>query len=292
MNDISFQQILYFRAAMRSTSFSAAAKLAYTTQSTISKEISALERVVGEPLFLRSKRGSFPTERAVALDIELTDIYDTVEHLLNDAVALRKEELRVGFCQSIDFLSAIPDFFDVLKEFEEELNLKLVCRENSEVLSAVLDGSLDLGFILSDSDPVNPNIKLHIAVSSAPRVYFSRNCPLAKEEGTIPMEAFSHYPLITTKYLIEQNGYRMINLLPFTPAWIKIVESYDDVLLHLATGRYITLLRPYVNLANNKNIAGCDLPENYALKQGVSMIWRKDSKNPHLRALLNRLRLL
>lgn len=277
---------------MRSTSFSAAAKLAYTTQSTISKEISALERVVGEPLFSRSKRGSFPTERAVALDIELTDIYDTVDHLLNNSSTLLKDELRIGFCQSIDFLSAIPDFFAVLKDFEDRLNLKLVCRENSEVVNAVLDGSLDLGFILSDTKPVNPNIKLHIAASSAPRVYFSRYCPLAQTEGPIPMDAFSRYPLITTKYLIEQNGYRMINLLPFTPAWIKIVESYDDVLLHLATGRYITLLRPYVNLANNKNITGCDLPESYALKQGVSMIWRKDSKSPHLRSLLNKLRLL
>ena len=51
MNDISFQQILYFRAAMRSTSFSAAAKLAYTTQSTISKEISALDSVIRVRVF-------------------------------------------------------------------------------------------------------------------------------------------------------------------------------------------------------------------------------------------------
>lgn len=291
MNDISFQQILYFRAAMRSTSFSAAAKLAYTTQSTISKEMRALERVVGEPLFFRSKKGSFPTQRAIELDIELTDIYDTVDRLLTTSTALRKEEIAIGFCQSIDFLSAIPHFFETLKDFEEEFSVKLTCRENNEVLSGVLDGSLDLGFILSDSNPVNPNIKLHTAVSAAPRVYFSCNCPLAWAARPIPPDAFSRYPLITTKYLIEQNGYRMINLLPFTPAWIKIVESYDDVLLHLATGRYITLLRPYVNLANNVNVVGYELPASYSLKQGVSMIWRKDNKNTRLKALLNKLRL-
>lgn len=291
MNDISFQQILYFRAAMRSTSFSAAAKLAYTTQSTISKEMRALERVVGEPLFIRGKRGSFPTQRAVELDMELTGIYDTVDRLLTGSEALGKEELGIGFCQSIDFLSTIPHFFETLREFEEELNVRLVCRENSEVLSGVLDGSLDLGFILSDSNPVNPNIKLHTAVSAAPRVYFSRNCPLARADKPLSPEAFSRYPLITTKYLIEQNGYRMVNLLPFTPAWIKIVDSYDDVLLHLATGRYITLLRPYVNLANNVNVVGYELPASYSLKQGVSMIWRKDNKNSRLKALLNKLRL-
>lgn len=291
MNDISFQQILYFRAAMRSTSFSAAAKLAYTTQSTISKEMRALERVVGEPLFFRGKKGSFPTQRAIELDIELTDIYDTVDRLLTGSAALRKEEISIGFCQSIDFLSAIPHFFETLKDFEEALSVKLICRENNEVLSEVLDGTLDLGFILSDSNPVNPNIKLHTAASAAPRVYFSRNCPLARAERPIPPDAFSRYPLITTKYLIEQNGYRMINLLPFTPAWIKIVESYDDVLLHLATGRYITLLRPYVNLANNVNVVGYELPASYSLKQGVSMIWRKDNKNGQLKALLNKLRL-
>lgn len=44
MNNISLQQILYFKIAMKCSSFSQAAKLAYTTQSTISKNIAALEK--------------------------------------------------------------------------------------------------------------------------------------------------------------------------------------------------------------------------------------------------------
>ena len=42
MNNISLQQIQYFKIAMKCSSFSQAAKLAYTTQSTISKNIAAL----------------------------------------------------------------------------------------------------------------------------------------------------------------------------------------------------------------------------------------------------------
>lgn len=55
MNNISLQQIQYFKIAMKCSSFSQAAKLAYTTQSTISKNIATLEKSWGNP-YLRGKR--------------------------------------------------------------------------------------------------------------------------------------------------------------------------------------------------------------------------------------------
>lgn len=79
----------------------------------------------------------------------------------------------------------------------------------------------------------------------------------------------------------------MINLLPFAPKGIEIVESYDDIPLHLATGRYITLLRPYVYLANDRNIVSYKLPDTYNLTQGVTMIWFQNNKNKYLKKILS-----
>ena len=98
---------------------------------------------------------------------------------------------------------------------------------------------------------------------------------------------FADYPIVTTKYLIEKNDYRMINLLPFTPKGIEIVKSYDDIPIYLATGLYITLLRPYVNLANNKNIMSYKLPDSYQYRQGITMIWFNHNKNKYLKRILS-----
>ncbi|MEI3282516.1 MAG: LysR family transcriptional regulator [Enterocloster sp.] len=62
MNNVNLQQMLYFKIAMKCSSFSQAAELAYTTQSTISKNISALEKIIGEP-FLHGRRREYCRHR-------------------------------------------------------------------------------------------------------------------------------------------------------------------------------------------------------------------------------------
>ena len=95
MNNISLQQIQYFKIAMKCSSFSQAAKLAYTTQSTISKNIAALEKIMGEPLFTRQKKGIMPTQRAILLDLELTEIYDKIDLLLNNTRQSKQERVSI-----------------------------------------------------------------------------------------------------------------------------------------------------------------------------------------------------
>lgn len=287
MNNISLQQILYFKIAMKCSSFSQAAKLAYTTQSTISKNILVLEKIMGEPLFIRQKKGIIPTQRAILLNLELTEIYDKIDLLLNDSHESKQDRVSIGFCQNIDFSSSIPEFFSLFRKenYIPTAIIKLQCCENNDVVNGVLDGSIDLGFILSDTNISNPNIKLHTIISTEPQIFFSVNSPLNRTNLTI--DDFANYPIVTTKYLIEQNDYRMINMLPFTPKGIEIVKSYDDIPIYLATGLYITLLRPYVNLANNKNIMSYKLPDSYQYRQGITMIWFNHNKNKYLKRILS-----
>ncbi len=288
MKNISLQQILYFRITMKCSSFAQAADLAYTTQSTISKNIASLEKIIGEPLFIRQKKGIIPTQKAIFLNLELSEVYDKLDSLFNSSPQYKQEGITVSFCQNIDFPSAIPEFFSLLAAdgFFSRADIKLHCYENETVVNGVLNGSYDLGFILSDTNVSNPNIKLHTIVSTAPQIFFSVNSPLNQKEN-LTINDFSSYPIVTTRYLIEKNDYRMINLLPFAPKGIEIVESYDDIPLHLATGRYITLLRPYVYLANDRNIVSYKLPDTYNLTQGVTMIWFQNNKNKYLKKILS-----
>lgn len=92
MKNVNLQQLFYFKIAMKCSSFSQAAEIAYTTQSTISKNISSLEEIIGEPLFIRQKKGILPTQRAIILNLELGEFYDKMDLLLNNPRQLKKRE--------------------------------------------------------------------------------------------------------------------------------------------------------------------------------------------------------
>lgn len=288
MKNVNLQQLFYFKIAMKCSSFSQAAEIAYTTQSTISKNISSLEEIIGEPLFIRQKKGILPTQRAIILNLELGEFYDKMDLLLNNPRQLKKEGMSVSFCQNIDFAAAIPELFEAVSRnaFFAEADIKLQCRENEEVVEGVLSGDIDLGFILSDTNVANPNIKMQTVISSVPWIFYSANSPL-NEKCSLSISDFAEYPIVTTKYLIAKNDYRMINMLPFTPKRIEIVETYDDIPIYLATGMYITLLRPYVYLSNDKNIRSFPLSDDYDLKQGITMIWFGNNKNPYLKKMVS-----
>ena len=278
MKNINLQQISYFRTVMKCSSFSKAAELSFTTQSTISKTISSLETTIGEPLFIRTKNGVFPTQRAIILNLELAEFYDKVESLFSTQ-SVSINTYKIGFCQNIDFHSCLPQLFSILNDYEKpELEISLSCLENETIVNNVINGSLDLGFILSDTNVSNPYIKLCNILSGQPKIFFSIFSELAKKQN-LSISDFAEYPIVTTKFLIEKNDYRLINALPFTPKSIKIVDTYDDIPIYLATGKYITLLRPFVNLAYCKDITSFELSTSYNITQGITMIWSE--KNNH-----------
>ena len=136
MKNVNLQQLFYFKIAMKCSSFSQAAEIAYTTQSTISKNISSLEEIIGEPLFIRQKKGILPTQRAIILNLELGELYDKMDLLLNNPRQLKKEGMSVSFCQNIDFAAAVPEFFEAVSRnaFFAAADITLQCRENEEVV--------------------------------------------------------------------------------------------------------------------------------------------------------------
>lgn len=287
MKNITFQQIEYFLETVKCSSFSQAAKNCYTTESNISKNIRSLENALGEKLFIRQKNGVLPTQKAVLLSLELSDSKSKIYSLFGFETNPRtNNKISIGFCQSIFFPEAIPNLFKLFQKpnLFTDSNFELHCLEVNEVIDKVINGSIDLGFILSDLNITKPQLKMKTVLSSNPKIYYSVNCPLSKLK-TIHVQDFENYPIITTKYLIEQNGYQMINCLPFNPRSIKIIDNYDEIKLYLATGLYITVLRPYVSLAYNIAIKSFTLPD-YELSQGINAIWLSNNNNPYLEKVL------
>ncbi len=180
MKNFTYQQIYYFQITMQCSSFSQAAEKAYTTQSNISKNISNLEKMLGQHLFIRQKKGIIPTQKAILLNAELNHAETKIRKLFD----LKREEpankiLNIGFCQHIFFPEAIPHFFKLFAEGEPfcEIEVKFHCYEVKAVIEDLIKGKIDLGFILSDYNFSNHQIKMKTVKSEPPRIYFSKNCP-------------------------------------------------------------------------------------------------------------------
>lgn len=287
MKNITLQQIKYFQIAMGCSSFSQAAKIAFTSQANISKNIKALEEALGEELFIRQKKGILPTQKAVLFNIELSEMEQQINALFPIENSRLTGTISIGFCQSINFQKAIPELFSLLNSEVQNESLAFCCEDANDIVSGIASEKYDIGFILSDMEVSNPNMHIQNLIMDTPKIYFSKTCPLYKKQK-ITNEDLADYPVVTTKFLIQQNDYRMINALPFNPNGICIVNSYADIPLYLATGKYITVLRPYVNLAYDENICSYSLP-NYNLKQGITMIWKSTNTKDNVRKLTEKL---
>lgn len=154
-------QLRTFRIIAETLNFTKASEKLHLTQSAVSHQIKALEEELGEPLFIRAKRGVVLTEAGkIALDYAIR-ILDEAE-VLKEKVAGRKETLtgrvRVAAAtQAFVFLFAplFQDFMNANKNIEVAFRTTV---STNQTVEDILNGVADIGFA---SLPVySPNLKV------------------------------------------------------------------------------------------------------------------------------------
>jgi DNA-binding transcriptional LysR family regulator len=142
-------QLRTFRVIAETLNFTKASEKLFLTQSAVSHQMKALEEELGEPLFIRAKRGVILTNSGkVALEYAVR-ILDEVEEM-REIVAGRENSLsgrvRVAAAtQALVFLFA-PLFEDFMDSNE---NVELVFRttvSTDQTVDDILNGVADVGF--------------------------------------------------------------------------------------------------------------------------------------------------
>lgn len=87
---LSHRHIEVFRAVMTAGSLTDAAKLLFTSQPTISRELARMEQLLGFALFDRVRGRLQPTARALMLFDEVQRAYSGLERIINTAASLRQ----------------------------------------------------------------------------------------------------------------------------------------------------------------------------------------------------------
>jgi DNA-binding transcriptional LysR family regulator len=150
MNDaIELRHLRYFLAVAETLHFGRAAKKLGMAQPPLSQQIKRLEALVGAPLFERTTRGVTLTaagtmlrERATATMARLADDLEQTRRVA------RGEEgrLTVGFSGSVMF-TELPAAIQQYRRAYPRVEVQLREMWTSEQLTALADGSIDVGFL-------------------------------------------------------------------------------------------------------------------------------------------------
>jgi DNA-binding transcriptional LysR family regulator len=152
--EIEFRHLRYFLAVAETLHFSKAAAQLGMAQPPLSQQIRSLERMLGYPLFERTTRGvrltkvgQYFRERARNT---VTKIQDDVE-MARRLGRGQEGVLTVGFSGSV-MLTTLPTAIERYRRLYPRVELRLRELVTAEQTSALLDGTLDLGF-LRDGEP-------------------------------------------------------------------------------------------------------------------------------------------
>ncbi len=146
---MEMSQLRTFRAVAETLNFTRAAERLHLTQSAVSHQIKALEEELGEPLFIRAKRGVKLSQAGKAS-------LEYVERILDDAEALResvagRERSLVGRVRAAAATQAFVHLFAPLFEsfMRAHAGIELSFRttvSTEQTVADILNGAADVGF--------------------------------------------------------------------------------------------------------------------------------------------------
>src|SRR5258708_2316426 len=147
---MEFQALRIFAEVVRQNGFSAAARIVFTTQSTVSKVIKQLEHEIGAPLLNRTGRrialtsvGDIVHRRALRILAERDDLLAELGDLQN----LKRGTLRLGI-SPINTSALFAPVFALYRNQYPAIDIQLVELGGEQLKDQVLSGNVDIAVAL------------------------------------------------------------------------------------------------------------------------------------------------
>lgn len=233
-----------FEAAARLSNFTAAASELHTSQSSISRHIADLEKIVGGELFLREKQ-------RVRLSDKGEHLYRSVTHGLNGIRSglqvvsdwAAPSQVTIACTHAVSHLLLMPNF-EALKAAMGEMSQVRIMTYEYEILETVMDPQADIVFEYGQGA---------VATVDRVKVLSEAVCPLAapdffeqwRDVLTGPLQAWEKLPLLTMAtpnrgWATWQDWFKHQGLKDFAGDFIEF-ENYVYLLEAAAAGRGLAL---------------------------------------------------
>ena len=215
LNDLELRHLSALRAVAEEGTFGRAANRLGFSQSAVSQQIAALERMVGEPLFERpgGPRPVSLTPAGTVLLPHAVSILDRVRATEADLAGFLAGEsgtIRVGTFQSVS-VRILPDLIAELAELHPQIDVRLYeSDDQDELVRRLRAGDLDVTFGVMPL--VDPDLSVEVLCHDDFVALAPLDSPILPAEGAIRMGDLGGQPIIgqplTSCQLLIEDGMR------------------------------------------------------------------------------------
>ncbi|WP_037359074.1 LysR family transcriptional regulator [Selenomonas sp. oral taxon 892] len=187
-----------FETIVRTGSFTKAARILSYTPSTITFHIAQLEKLVGVPLFEKSGRRMILTKAGEALIPYVDEVLSAAKKIKNFQydIASYQGTLSIGAPESL-LCFRLPMLLKRLHAHAPRVDLRLRSLTSRDVVAALRDGQLDIGFAYSIQERDEDTLSLWRFEETPMHFYASMRtapwCPDLSERGMV----IDELPLVT-----------------------------------------------------------------------------------------------
>lgn len=281
---VNLRRLRSFLTIADCESFSDAAERLFVSQSAVSRQISLLEEDLGVTLFIRTNRSVKLSPAGAVLYKEAKDLFARIDDIVEK---VRSADVGMTGQLKIAYTGAERGVLPlVLKEFHNrypDVQLDIRYSNDESLRRAILDGTVDLGFMLIFSDQLPEGISTQSFFEDRVCIVFSKDHPLAAKQELSPAD-LEREPLLSFFISDSSAEYEdtknMCRRYGFTPQIIRNVKDLASLLMQVESGIGITLLMQ--NVASK--IGGLKVVpiDNDGACVKLCLAWNSQNQNPCL----------
>ena len=287
---MDINKLRYFLTAAECGSFTETARLLYTSQPNISKQIASLERELEAKLFLRENGSLRLTRAGEYLRDQLRDLPATMDRVTEAVRALGRSEtgiLTVGVLSGQRLDTTVIERFRRFTQAYPELSFTMERAGFSELQRALRARRFDLILTLSfDVTPEPELASVRVQESRKPALFVSRFLPEERWKD------LSRAPFVVISPKESFGGYQQLLRTcrdrGFEPNVVRLADSLDSLLFYVETGVGVAVLDRSTRLEMDQNIRVIPLEDGDV--PGLVAVWLAKNPDPNVRKLADCLR--
>lgn len=280
-------QISYFMSAAKYLSFTKVAEKHFTTQPTVSRQITALEKELGFSLFERENNVLRLTKSGAIMAFEFRKIRDEMNYAISRAKLVDEsipQSLSVGYFTNLQADRYIYPVLDHFSEIYPNVDIQLSCDTFSVLRNNLAADKFDLIITYNFELPGMQDIR-HTKICNVNSGFlYSRKHPLARKKAV----NFRDFDGCSFLILQEEESagrdtelYVICNVLGLKNIRVRRCENIDSLLYQISLGRDVTIVSDALEISRNPEFLHYKYPNTGTLPSLVCA-WKRDNQNPVL----------
>lgn len=264
---MNLHKVQCFLAVDLTRNFSEAAEVLYTTQSSVSKQISSLEKDIGMPLFKRDTRNIQLTPSGEIFRTfakRYLDLYNEMRDSLQSIRDLPEQTLLVGVFPVIAQYG-IPKLFRAFRKAYPNVNLQVSDCEAVPMLAELDQGHFDIGIMRKGSVPKAKYCTLPLCNDQLVAILPKTHCLAAQATVALSSLQKEDFVFLGKETLLHQLCEKACVRAGFEPKVVYISNRTENLLEMVNAGMGVALLM--------------EIPARYALPNTLVALPLKEQIN-------------